>query len=207
MEKVGSIKELIEDCNMINLNVSISYQRMTGISIEIYTGYKSSYKEFYYQDGYISLDKAIKEAFEFLHQYESQRIGEVVNKNMKNKDIDLSAITYEKMNGLVDFRFVGTHKECVEKVEKDEVVIPSKEWDNQTWFDDSPDLTFSIKEDIQQLSSSVIEKLAELKIKRNHTGRWGVLVGRGSAQYAFMHEHKDEVIEYIRDNFNSLFSC
>ena len=56
----------MSECKDRNLNISITYQKINDISIEIYTGYQSSYQMVYYADGFIKLKKAIKEAHLFL---------------------------------------------------------------------------------------------------------------------------------------------
>ena len=39
-----------------------------------------------------------------------------------------------------------------------------------------------------ELTTELIDKLSLFSIQKNHTGRWGALVGRYSANFVFMHE-------------------
>jgi hypothetical protein len=61
-------KRLMMECENRNLNCSISYQKITNYSVEIYTGYKKNYKLKFYTDGAISPKKAIKLAFKWLDE-------------------------------------------------------------------------------------------------------------------------------------------
>lgn len=61
------IEELINECKNRNLHVSVTYQRITDISIEIYKGYKSNYQCLFYIDGKPNLESAIIEATEWLN--------------------------------------------------------------------------------------------------------------------------------------------
>ena len=56
-----------------------------------------------------------------------------------------------------------------------------------------------------ELTTELIEKLSMFTVQKNHTGRWGALVGRHSATFVFMHEDKQKVLEHIRDNYESYF--
>ena len=58
---------------------------------------------------------------------------------------------------------------------------------------------------MKELTTELVEKLAMFTVKKNHTGRWGALVGRYSATYVFMHEDKQKVLEHIRDNYETYF--
>lgn len=55
------------------------------------------------------------------------------------------------------------------------------------------------------LTTELVEKLSMFSVKKNHTNRWGVLVGRHSATFVFMHEDKQECLKHIRDNYESYF--
>jgi hypothetical protein len=61
-------KRLMMECENRNLNCSISYQKITNYSVEIYTGYKKSYTLKFYTDGASSPKKAIKKAFKWLDE-------------------------------------------------------------------------------------------------------------------------------------------
>lgn len=54
----------------------------------------------------------------------------------------------------------------------------------------------------KECSLELIEALAECNISKNHTDRWGVIFGRHSRSYSFMHEDKNKVLEWIRDNYD-----
>jgi len=58
--------QLFEECINRAYNCSITYQRNTGYSVEIYTGYISSYEKIYYTDGHTNKEKAIKKALKSL---------------------------------------------------------------------------------------------------------------------------------------------
>lgn len=58
----------MEECKARNLNCSITYQRMTDYSVEVYTGYGKSYKKVFYTDGHIKPKKAIKKGLLFLQR-------------------------------------------------------------------------------------------------------------------------------------------
>ena len=51
----------------------------------------------------------------------------------------------------------------------------------------------------------LINKMTQFTIKKNHTERWGVLVGRHSATFVFMHKDKEECLKHIRDNYKTYF--
>lgn len=55
--------------------------------------------------------------------------------------------------------------------------------------------------DVSGCSLELIEKLANCNISKNHTGRWGVIFGSFSRTYSFMHEDKNEVLKWIRENY------
>jgi len=59
-------KQLMEECVSRNYHCSITWQRMTDYSVEIYRGYVTNYKEIFYTDSNVSAKKAIKKALKFL---------------------------------------------------------------------------------------------------------------------------------------------
>lgn len=59
------LNRLIDECKSQELNVSITYQRINGYSVEIYTGYLKTYKKYYYSDGGSSLKKEVKKAYKY----------------------------------------------------------------------------------------------------------------------------------------------
>lgn len=62
------INALMLECQNRNFHCSISWQRITDFSIEIYTGYESKYRKIFYTDGHIKLKHAVKEANKFMNQ-------------------------------------------------------------------------------------------------------------------------------------------
>jgi len=58
--------QLFEECRNRNYNCSITYQRITSYSIEIYSGYQNNYEQHFYIDGYAELKSAIIKALKFL---------------------------------------------------------------------------------------------------------------------------------------------
>ena len=55
------------ECKLRNLNCSISYKRVNGYSVEIYTAYGFECQAVFYTDGHIKPKKAIKKALLFLN--------------------------------------------------------------------------------------------------------------------------------------------
>ncbi len=66
---MSKTKELFDLCLSEDINVSLTRQRITGWSVEIYTGYKSSYKSLFYTDGHTSRKSAVKKALKFMKSY------------------------------------------------------------------------------------------------------------------------------------------
>ena len=62
------MKKIFEVCQINNLNVSFTWQRINDYSIEIYKGYKSSYELIFYTDGHTDKKQAIKKALRFLNE-------------------------------------------------------------------------------------------------------------------------------------------
>ena len=60
------MKELFNECISRDYNCSITYQRINDYSVEIYTGYKSTYKLIFYSDGHLTHKKAVNEGLKFL---------------------------------------------------------------------------------------------------------------------------------------------
>lgn len=58
--------QLFNECKARALNCSLTYQSITDYSVEIYTGYKTSYKKAFYTDGNIDKTVAVKKALKFL---------------------------------------------------------------------------------------------------------------------------------------------
>lgn len=61
-------KQLMSECMSRRLNCSITFQRMNDYSVEIYTGYKETYKKVFYTDGHTQPKKAIRKALKFLSE-------------------------------------------------------------------------------------------------------------------------------------------
>ena len=66
-------QKLLDLCHSRNLHCSISWQRVTGYSVEIYTGYKSDYSNLFFTDGHTKPKKAVKEALKFIKKYDEQK--------------------------------------------------------------------------------------------------------------------------------------
>lgn len=58
---------------------------------------------------------------------------------------------------------------------------------------------------IPELSLEDVHKLTMCRVKKNHTGRWGLLVGYHSATFVFMDECKDKVLQHVKDNYKTYF--
>lgn len=58
--------KLMNKCISLNLHCAITYQKMNDFSVEIYTGYRSTYEKLFYTDGHIKSKKAIKKALKYL---------------------------------------------------------------------------------------------------------------------------------------------
>ena len=56
-----------------------------------------------------------------------------------------------------------------------------------------------------ELTIDLINKLTQFTVKQNHTKKWGVLVGRHSATFVYMHEEKEECLKHIRYNYGTYF--
>lgn len=64
-------KEMFDLCLSHDVNVSLTWQRITDWSVEIYKGYKAnSYERLFYIDGEISRKKAVKKGLRFIRSYE-----------------------------------------------------------------------------------------------------------------------------------------
>lgn len=61
-------EKLFEQCLCRDWNVSITWQKVTDWSIEIYTGYKTRYKKIFYTDGHTSKAEAIAKALKFFEE-------------------------------------------------------------------------------------------------------------------------------------------
>jgi hypothetical protein len=63
---VKKFDELTGLCQNRCFNFSLTWQKMTEWSVEIYVGYTHSYKKKFYTDGHISKRKAIKKAVKYM---------------------------------------------------------------------------------------------------------------------------------------------
>lgn len=61
--------ELISECQRRDWNISLTWQKINEWSVEIYTGYKSSYEKKYYTDGHMTKEVAIETALEFFEEF------------------------------------------------------------------------------------------------------------------------------------------
>ena len=55
------------------------------------------------------------------------------------------------------------------------------------------------------LTTELVEKLAMFNVSKNHSGKWGYIVGKHSCTYSFMHKDKQKVLEHLRDNYKTYF--
>ncbi|MCK9445684.1 hypothetical protein M0Q50_02200 [bacterium] len=60
--------QLFEKCKSMAYNCSLTYQSMNDFSVEIYTGYNTSYKKIFYTDGHIDKKNALKKSLKFLNR-------------------------------------------------------------------------------------------------------------------------------------------
>ena len=60
--------ELTEQCQSRCFNLSLTWQKMTNWSIEIYTGYKTSYKVEFFSDGHLNKKEAIKKGIKYMKE-------------------------------------------------------------------------------------------------------------------------------------------
>ena len=60
------VSKLMDLCESKSLHCSITYQKSNNYSVEIYTGYVSTYQKVYFSDGHINLKKAVKKAYKFI---------------------------------------------------------------------------------------------------------------------------------------------
>ena len=64
-------KELFDICLSHGLNISLTWQKMTNFSIEIYRGYDKSYSAVFYSEGHIKSKNAIKAALKHMRNYKA----------------------------------------------------------------------------------------------------------------------------------------
>lgn len=68
------IKQLFDECNTRNLHCSITNQRITDYSIEIYKGYESSYEKVFYSGGHLKIKHAVRKGLGFFYKEEQENI-------------------------------------------------------------------------------------------------------------------------------------
>jgi len=66
--------ELAGLCQNRCFNFSLTWQKMTDWSIEVYTGYKTSYEKKFYTDGHNNKKEAIKEAIEYMKELKERGV-------------------------------------------------------------------------------------------------------------------------------------
>lgn len=64
-----NVKTLMDVCISLDINCTISRQKINDYSIEIYKGYGKDFQQLFYTDGHVSLKKAIKKALICLDEY------------------------------------------------------------------------------------------------------------------------------------------
>lgn len=65
---MGKTKELFNLCLNQDLNVSLSWQKVTDWTVEIYLGYKTNYKNIFYEQS-TSKKEVLKKAIEFMKNF------------------------------------------------------------------------------------------------------------------------------------------
>ena len=63
---MGKTKELFIDCELCDLHCSITWQIITGYSVEIYRGYVVDYEQLFISDGHLTHKKAVKAGLKYL---------------------------------------------------------------------------------------------------------------------------------------------
>lgn len=63
------LQTLFQECETRNWNISLTNQRINGYSVEIYTGYVSTYEKIFYTDGHLKPNQAITEALKFIRKH------------------------------------------------------------------------------------------------------------------------------------------
>lgn len=70
MKKFNRLTEL---CQSRCFNLSLTWQKMTDWSVEIYVGYSSgSYEKKFYTDGHTKKKEAIKEAIKYMEEFDKK---------------------------------------------------------------------------------------------------------------------------------------
>ena len=70
--KKKRLDKLFGLCQQRDINISLTWQKMTGWSVEIYIGYTHSYKKLFYTDGHISKKKALKDGIKFMKELDKK---------------------------------------------------------------------------------------------------------------------------------------
>jgi len=81
------VKELFNECKSRSLHVSLTQQRITDISVEIYKGFNTNYEKVYFIDSCSTIKEAASKALHFLKGYNTPEksftttsfLGEVVS--------------------------------------------------------------------------------------------------------------------------------
>ncbi len=66
--KFEKVEDLYDECRNCNYHVSLTWQRITNYSVEIYKGYQRDYVKIYYSDGHVTLKEAIKKGLKFMRR-------------------------------------------------------------------------------------------------------------------------------------------
>ena len=61
--------KLFNECLKRDLHISLTWQRITNWSVEIYIGYRMNYRQIFYIQNVVSKKDAVKKALKFLKTY------------------------------------------------------------------------------------------------------------------------------------------
>ena len=114
------VQELMDLCHSYDFNYSISYQKINDYSIEIYTGYKTNYKNVFYIDGELNLKKAVKKTLEFFNDYPPKKLHKkVVSDESFNKWFKLYMVNnfnkYLQVDDMMDAYLKDVRKTGISK--------------------------------------------------------------------------------------------
>lgn len=71
---MNNFNKLTELCQSRCFNLSLTWQKMTGWSVEIYTGYMKSYEKKFYTDGHTNKKEAIKKAIKYMKSLDKRGV-------------------------------------------------------------------------------------------------------------------------------------
>ena len=59
----------------------------------------------------------------------------------------------------------------------------------------------SVLANVSGIPNKDLEHLISWNLSENHTKRWGVIKGKCSCTYSFMHKNKNKVLEWLKTNY------